>query len=65
MEKIEKIKGYIALSLVGLSCFNYGGYTYGVLNCGRIVEPHQWILTGLFGIYFLIYGITRFKNLKK
>jgi len=60
---MEKFKAYGCIMLFGMSCFIYGGYLYGTLNCNVVVKPHQWFLTGLFGLFFLFLGIDKIKNL--
>jgi len=60
---MEKIKAYGSLFLGCLSCFNYGLYVGNILN-GKTVEPHRWFLTGLFGLYFIVYSIDKIKKLK-
>ena len=62
---MEKLKAYGAIFLFGISCFTYGGYVFGVLNCNKTVEIHQWILTGGFGLMFLIYGVNKIKTMGK
>ena len=40
-----------------LCAFIYGAYVYGTINGGREVKPHQWLLTGFFGIFFLLQSL--------
>jgi len=30
---------------------------------GIVIEPHRWVMTGLFGIGFLAYGLKKHKEL--
>ena len=61
---MKKIKAYGAILMFGISCFTYGGYVWSVFNCNETVKPHQWIITGICGLGFLIYGITKIKEIK-
>ena len=59
---MEKIKTYGSLFLVLVASFVLGGYSMGVIYNIKPVEPHQWILTSLFGLYFLMISINRLKK---
>ena len=61
---LNKIKGYVSIILFGMNCFTYGAYTYRTIHHGTHVEPHQWIITGVCGIMFLLYGISQLKSHK-
>jgi hypothetical protein len=58
----NKTKGIIFLLLFGLACVIYGGYLYATLHEMKEVEIHQWTLTGLFGLFFLLRGIDKIEN---
>ena len=60
---MEKLNAYGSLFMFALACFTYGGYVYGAINCDNVPEPHRWVLTGLFGIFFLINAIDKIKKL--
>ena len=60
---MEKLKGYGAIFMGCLSCFMYGAYVDGVIHRGITIEPHRWILTGMFGLFFMFYGIDKIKKL--
>jgi len=60
---MEKLKAFGCILLFGMSCFIYGGYVYGAINCHVVIEPHRWILTALFGLFFLFLGIEKIKEL--
>ena len=62
---MEKLKAYGCLLLFGISCFIYGAYTYITINTDETIEPHRWILTGMFGLFFLLIGISKIKELKQ
>lgn len=59
---MSTIKKYGSLVLFMLSCFLYGSYVDAIVNCGKTVELHQFVMTGLVGIYFLVEFIDRIKN---
>jgi hypothetical protein len=59
---MEKLQAYGAIFLGCLSCFTYGIYAASTA-VGREIEPHRWVLTGLFGIGFLVYGLKKYKEL--
>jgi hypothetical protein len=40
----------------------YGAYLYATLNGIRDVQIHQWILTGLAGLIFLLRGIEKIEK---
>ena len=61
---MEKFKTYGSLLLSLLSAFILGAYTMGVQFNIKPVEPHQWILTSLFGLFFLIIAIERLTKTK-
>lgn len=60
---MEKLKAYGYIALFGISCMTYGAYLYGTLNYNVTVQPHQWILTGMFGLFFLVSGLDKIKKL--
>jgi len=51
---MNNIKKYGSLILFMLSCFTLGMYTMAVKCNIKAVEPHQWFLTSMYGIFFLI-----------
>ena len=53
----KKLKGIGCLILALLSAFTYGAYTYGSLH-GREIEPHRWVLTGIFGIMWCFLAVS-------
>lgn len=61
---MKKLEAYGCIFLGCVSCFTYGMYTYSTMHNIRVVEPHQWILTGLFGIFFMVMGLDKYKNLE-
>lgn len=58
----NKTKGIILLLLFGVAAMTYGAYLYTTLNGIREVGAHQWILTGLAGLFFLLKGIDKIEN---
>ncbi len=63
IKKMEKFKAYGILFLGMLSCFTLGLYANSVVFDNRPVLPHQWVLTSLFGIMFIIIGIDKIRKL--
>lgn len=59
---MEKLKAYGYIAMFGISCMIYGAYLYGTLNYDLVVKPHQWFLTGFFGLFFLVLGIEKLKK---
>jgi hypothetical protein len=59
---MNNIKKYGSLILFMLSCFTLGMYTMAVKYNIKPVEPHQWFLTSMFGILFLICFIDYLKK---
>lgn len=57
---MEKFKIYGCLFLALLSCFLLGTYTVSV----KPIELHRWIITSLFGLFFLVVFLTDYKNIK-
>ena len=62
MNMMNKVKKYGCLILFMLSCFTLGMYAMAVRHNIKPVEPHQWFLTSMFGIFFLICFIDYLKN---
>ena len=60
---MEKFKAYGSVFLAMLSCYTLGLYSMSSMYHIKGVEPHQWILTSLFGIIFLIIGIKKISKL--
>jgi hypothetical protein len=60
---MEKLKLYGSLFLGLLSVFLLGVYVEGTIHCNIIIQPHRWMLTGLFGMLFLsVFLIDYRKN---
>lgn len=59
---MEKIKTYGSLFLTLLSAFNLGFYASSVKYDIKPVDPHQWVLTVLFGAFFLVTFVERIKK---
>jgi hypothetical protein len=55
---MNNIKKYSSLILFMANCFTLGMYTMAVKYNIKPVEPHQWLLTSMFGIYFLMCFIN-------
>jgi hypothetical protein len=53
---------YSTLLAFMLNCFTLGLYTMSVKYNIKPVEPHQWFLTSMFGIFFLICFIDYLKK---
>lgn len=53
----NKTKGIICICLAMLGSFTYGIYALGTFTGTRTIEPHRWVLTGMFGLMFLLQGI--------
>lgn len=56
------MKKYLFLLLFGLSCFIYGLYTISTISGYKEVKPQQWVLTGVFGLFFLGLAVEEFKK---
>jgi surface polysaccharide O-acyltransferase-like enzyme len=59
---MNNIKKYGSLIFCMLSCFTLGMYTMAVKYNIKPVEIHQWFLTSMFGIYFLMCFIDYLKK---
>jgi len=59
---MENFKTFGSLVLAFISVFTLGAYTYSTLHGCEVVEPHQWILTSLFGIMFLNFFLTGYRK---
>jgi hypothetical protein len=59
---MNNIKKYGSLILCMLSCFTLGMYTMAVKYNIKPVEPHQWLLTSTFGIFWLVSFIYYLKK---
>lgn len=55
----NKLKATLFLLLFGLACYVLGMYTISYMTDFRQLQPHQWILTSLFGLMFLGLGIGK------
>jgi hypothetical protein len=62
IKEMENFKTYGCLVLALLSAFILGCYTMGVQYNIKPVEVHQWVLTSVFGLMFLIIGISKLKR---
>ena len=49
---MDKLKIYGCLVLALISVFLLGTYADAALYGTRVIEPHQWALTSLFGLMF-------------
>jgi len=58
MEIKEKYKIGFYRFMSYLSAFMYGAYCDGVMH-GKEIKPHQWVITGFFGIYFFIMSLRK------
>lgn len=58
-----KVKAFFTLLLALMSAFLYGIYTYVTVWNIRPVDPESWVLTGLFGIMFLMSGINQWAKI--
>ena len=58
----NKTKGIIYLLLFSIASMVYGAYLYSTLNGIRDVQIHQWLLTGLVGLFFLLRGIGKIEK---
>ena len=59
---MKKIKTYGSLFLAMLSCFTIGLYAASELKYNEPIDLHRWIMTSLFGLMFLWYFLTNYKN---
>ena len=59
---MNKFKTYGCILLGCISFFLYGIYASETKH-GNPPKPHQWVLTGIFGIYFMSNGINNLKKL--
>jgi drug/metabolite transporter (DMT)-like permease len=58
----DKIKTYGGLLLALLGTFVLGLYTAITKHTDQLIEPHQWVLTSMFTIFFLLLFIERVNN---
>ena len=58
---MEKLKTYGSLFLAMLSYFILGLYASNVSK----VQPHQWVLTSTFAIFFTVIAIQKLRNQNK
>jgi len=58
MEIKEKFKIGFYRFMSYLSVFMYGAYCDGVMH-GVVIKPHQWALTGFFGIVFFLMSLRK------
>lgn len=62
---MEKLKAYGSLVLAMISAFNLGLYVAAdIIFKVKEVNPHQWFLTSIFGVFFLVAGIEAVRKLK-
>ncbi len=59
---MKKIEAYCYLLLGLLSVFLLGTYSEITLHETDKIEPHQWILTSLFGIIFIVTFLIEYKE---
>ncbi|KKN63254.1 hypothetical protein LCGC14_0503720 [marine sediment metagenome] len=66
IDRIMKIlKAVILIILALVSASMYGVYAYVSVHDIRTVATHSWVLTGMFGIGFLIFGIKKWSEIIK
>ena len=53
----NKQKGIGCIILAMLSAFTYGIYTVSTVGQLKYIEPHRWVLTGLFGIMWVYLAV--------
>lgn len=58
----EKVKAYGCFLLALLGAFNIGCYVTSVRFEINTIHPHQWVLTSIFMLYFLLLGIDKIKQ---
>lgn len=61
---IEKFKTYGCLFLSLMAAFMIGAYTDATVNSTKIIEPHQWLFTSFFGLFFLATFIKKISSKK-
>jgi len=59
---MEKLKLFGCLFLALLACFTIGLYASSEFRFGVPVEPHRWIMTTLFGIFFLVVFLIDYRK---
>ena len=53
----NKTKGILCICLAMLSSFTYGVYAISTFTGTRVIEPHRWAITGLFGIMWVVMAV--------
>lgn len=59
---MEKLKTYGCLILGLMSAFMIGAYSDAVMFGTKEIEPHQWLLTSMFGLMFLGVFLERYRK---
>ncbi len=59
---MQKLKIYGSLFMAMLSVFTVGGYTTSTIKFNEPVELYRWILTGLFGLMFLLKFLIEYEK---
>lgn len=49
----NNIKAYFCLFMAFLSAFIYGIYVTSTFAMNKTIEPHRWVITGLFGLMWI------------
>jgi hypothetical protein len=62
LTKMEKLKTIGCILLFAMSCLTIGAYITHVSYNISVVKPHQWVMTPMFGLFFLFCFIDRIKN---
>ena len=60
---MEKLKTYGCLLLGLMSVFMLGAYANATMFGTKEIQPHQWGLTGLFGLMFIGMFFERYRKL--
>ena len=61
---MKKVKTFGSLFMSMLSCSIIGGYVTSTIKMNQPIELHRWMLTGFFGLFFLINFLFEYKNNK-
>lgn len=49
----NKFMSYFCLFMALLSAFIYGTYVTSTFAMNKTIEPHRWVITGLFGLIWV------------
>lgn len=61
-KKMEKFRAYGQLGLALVGAFNLGAYTFSTIH-GMPIEPHRWVMTSLFTLFFSVSAVVDLKKL--